>query len=112
MQAQQDLFDQFRERYNNVRPHQGLDDEVPDSRYQPSQRQMPDRIEEPTYPGHFEVRKASSRGTIRLKSKTIFLSHALKGEYVGLEEVQIGIWDIMFYETLLARYNENNQRIS
>ncbi len=112
MEGQQDLFDQFRERYNNVRPHQALDDEVPDSRYQPSQRQMPDRIEEPTYPGYFEVRKVSGGGVIRLKSKKIFLSHALRGEYVGLEEIKIGIWDIMFYEALLARYDEINHKIS
>lgn len=112
MEGQQDLFDQFCEDYNNVRPHQALDDEVPSSRYQQSERKMPDRIEEPTYPGHYEVRKTSDKGTIRLKSKEIFLSHALKGEYVGLEEIQFGIWDIMFYETLLARYNEENQRIT
>lgn len=112
VEEQQYRFDQFRDDYNNVRPHEALDDDVPASRYRPSDRPMPERIEEPTYPGHFEVRKVNSCGTIRFKNKPVFLSHALAGEHVGLEEVDFEIWDIVFYETQLARYSEKIQRIT
>lgn len=112
VEEQQQRFDEFRDDYNNVRPHEALDDDVPTSRYRPSDRPMPEQIEEPTYPRHFEVRKVNSCGTIRFKNKPVFLSHALAGEYVGLEEVDFEIWDIVFYETQLARYSEKTQRIT
>jgi len=112
MSAQQHRFDAFRHEYNCVRPHESLDDDVPASTYEPSQRKLPDRIVEPVYPGHFEVRKIASSGKFKFKNRHIFLSEALSGEYIGLEEIDHGIWDILYYESHLARYNENNQRIA
>jgi transposase InsO family protein len=112
MQAQQRRFDHFREEYNNVRPHQSLDDQVPAARYAPSHRAMPDRIEEPNYPGHFEIRKVTSNGEIRFKNAWVFLSLALAGEHVGLEEIDLGVWDVVFYDTSLARYNQQTNRLS
>ncbi len=112
MEEQQRRFDEFRDDYNNVRPHEALEDEVPASRYTPSNRPMPERLVEPTYPGHFEVRKVNSTGSIRFKGKSVFLSHALAHEHVGLEEIDCEIWNIVFYETSLARYSEQTQRIT
>ena len=112
MEEQQQRFDEFRYDYNNIRPHQALDDDVPASRYSASCRRMPERIEEPTYPGHFEVRKVHLTGSIKFKNKSVFLSHALEGQYVGLEEVDFDIWDIYFYEKTLARYNEKTRRVT
>lgn len=109
---QQRRFDDFRDDFNNVRPHQALDDDTPASRYKPSGRVMPDRIKEPTYPDHFEVRKVSGHGTIKFKNNDVFVSQALVGEQIGLEEVDFEIWDIVFYKTSLARYDEKNQRIT
>jgi hypothetical protein len=41
----------------------------------------------------------------------VFLSESLAGELVGLEPVDDGLWSVIFNTTLLARYNERNQRI-
>jgi hypothetical protein len=73
---------------------------------------MPDRIEEPNYPGHFEIRKVTSNGEIRFKNAWVFLSLALAGEHVGLEEIDLGVWDVVFYDTSLARYNQQTNRLS
>ena len=73
----------FRTTYNEVRPHEALDDETPASRWHPSSRPLPARITPPTYPGHFEVRRVSSAGTFRLHNGQQFLSQALNNELIG-----------------------------
>ena len=48
----------------------------------------------------------STAGTFRLQSHQPFLSHALGGEDIGLEDVGDGIWNIVYYSTLLGRIDE------
>lgn len=112
MTAQQHRFGDFQREYNTDRPHQNLGGDVPASHYEPSLRAMPARIKSPDYPGHFEVRKVSHKGAIKFKNRHLFISHALSGEYVGLEEVDYDIWSVHFYNTMLARFNENNYRLT
>jgi hypothetical protein len=54
----------------------------------------------------------SNAGTFRLHTKQQFLSQALNGHYIGLEQVSDGIWNILFYDTLLGRFDEPNKRIT
>jgi putative transposase len=112
MQAQQAAFDEFQHRFNNERPHEALDGAVPSDLWRPSPRLMPEVIKPPEYPGHFEVRKVSHCGAIRLACHQRFVSNALKDEYVGLEEVDDGIWNIVYYTTLLGRIDERDGRIT
>jgi putative transposase len=78
----------------------------------PSSRPYPDRIEPPVYPGHIEVRRVSNAGCFRLNSGQVFLSQALNGEEVGLEEVHDGVWNILYYDTLLGRFDERTRAIT
>jgi putative transposase len=112
LKHQQRVFNTFQTEYNTLRPHEALADETPASRWGPSVRAFPERIAPPEYPGHFEVRRVSTAGTFRLHSGQQFLSQALNGEYVGLEEVQDGLWNIIYYETLLGRYDEQTHTIT
>ena len=105
---QQTIFDQFRARYNDERPHEAIDGKVPSDLWTPPPRTMPDRIVAPEYPGHFEVRRVSNGGAIRLAMHQRFLSNALANEHVGLEEVDDGIWNIIYYTTLLGRIDERD----
>lgn len=52
LNLQQRVFNQFRETFNEQRPHEALDDETPASRWAPSSRAYPERIPTPDYPGH------------------------------------------------------------
>jgi len=112
LNLQQRVFNSFRRTYNDVRPHEALDDETPASHWAPSTRPYPDRIEPPVYPGHVEVRRVSNCGAFRLHSGQTFLSQALNGEDVGLEEVQDGVWNILYYDTLLGRFDERTKAIT
>jgi transposase InsO family protein len=112
LNLQQRAFNRFRTTYNQLRPHEALDDETPASRWKPSARPYPERIAPPEYPGHFEVRKVSTAGTFRLHSGQHFLSQALNEEYVGFEEIKDGLWNIVYYDTLFGRFDEQTGTIT
>jgi hypothetical protein len=65
MPAQQQRFDDFREVYNNERPHEALGQKTPASAYQPSPRPYPDRIDDPSYAGDVAIRRVRSNGPIK-----------------------------------------------
>jgi hypothetical protein len=46
------------------------------------------------------------------QSRQPFLSHALGGEEIGLEEVGDGVWNIVYYSTLLGKIDERTARIT
>lgn len=108
---QQERFDGFQTEYNEVRPHQALDGTVPASRHVRSRRNMPKRCPEPQYPGHAEVRKVSTTGEIKFKARPLFVSAVLAGEYVGLEEIDDGVWNLLFDKVLLGRLDERSWTI-
>ncbi len=112
LSSQQRKLDRFRRCYNGERPHDGIDGDLPDERWEPSPRLYPERLAPPEYPNHLEVRRVSAAGTFRLKAKQPFLSNALANEHIGLEEVGDGLWNIVYYETLLGRIDERTRRIT
>ena len=112
LNLQQRVFNTFRRTYNHIRPHEALDDDTPASRWKPSRRRYPERITPPRYPAHVELRRVSNAGCFRLHSGQQFLSQALNGETIGLEQIDDAIWNILYYDTLLGRYDQNNRRIT
>ena len=111
LQAQQVRFNLFRVEYNDARPHEALDQDTPASRYQPSRRPLPPRLPALEYPGHFEVRLVSRNSGIRWKKHWVCVTHTLAGEYVGLEEVDDGLWDVYFGPVKLGRMDERRLQI-
>lgn len=109
--AQQRRFNEFRTYYNEVRPHEALDDETPASVYKPSSRPFPSKLPRPEYPPHFEVRKVSTNGGIRWHSAWINVSQLLGGEYIGLEEINPGVWAVYFGLILLGWLHIDEQAI-
>jgi transposase InsO family protein len=110
--AQQRRFDAFRRRYNEERPHEALGLETPASRWHPSPRAYPSRIVPPEYPVHFEVRRVTSNGTFKFRGQAPFLSHALDGADIGLEEVTDGVWNLVYYRTVLGRLDQQTGAIT
>ena len=109
--AQQRRFNGFRTEYNEERPHEALDQETPASCYQRSAREFPARLPEIEYPSHFERRLVSRNGGIRWSSRWVNVSHVLGGEYVGLEEVGDGVWDLYFGPLRLGQMDERHGKI-
>ena len=109
---QQRVFNSVVHTYNEVRPHEALNDETPASRWHPSTRARPSRLLPPTDPGHFEVRRLSTAGTFRLHNGQQCLTQALHGEMIGLEDVRDGLWNVLYYDTLLGRFDEHSRTIT
>ncbi|MBX3635630.1 MAG: transposase family protein [Rubrivivax sp.] len=109
--AQQGKFNVFRREYNEVRPHEALEMSVPAQIYQASPRQMPSRLAAMEYPDRFEVRYVSANGGIRWRKQWVNVTSALVGEYVGLEAVDDGLWDVYFGVKKLGRLHERHMRI-
>jgi putative transposase len=111
--AQQARFDAFQRRYNEERPHAALGGRTPASVWVPSLRRYPDQIAPPVYPAHMEVRRVTTAGTFRFfADRRPFLSETLHHQEIGLEEVGDGIWNIVYYRTLLGKIDERTLAIT
>lgn len=109
--AQQRKFNHFREEFNAERPHEALDMHTPASCYENSQREMPSKLPPLEYPDRFEMRYVSANGGIRWRKDWVNVSIVCAGEYVGLEEIDDGLWDVYFGPLKLGRLHERQMRI-
>jgi hypothetical protein len=63
------------------------------------------------YPAHYLVRRVSRAGTIRVFHNQIFVSNTLHEDYVGLEEVDDGVYDLFYCFYLIGRYELKTNKI-
>jgi len=111
LKAQQRRLNHFVKEYNHVRPHESLNMETPASVHEFSTRPFPERIKEFEYDSKFKIMKVTQNGAIRWKSyHWIYLTSALKGKYIGVEELGNGIWRIYYYGVFLGYFDELNIR--
>ena len=111
LRGQQRKFDHFQKEFNQERPHEGLDMDTPASRYETSSREMPNKLPALQYPDRFELRYVSENGGIRWNKHWVNVSITCVGEYVGLEEIDDGVWNVYFGPLKLGRLLERHMRI-
>jgi putative transposase len=106
--AQQRRFDAFRTEYNELRPHEALQQEPPARHYTPSLRPWPARLSSPEYPSGYQVRRVSIPGMFHWRSAKIFLTSALAHEPIGLTPHgnTDGLWDVYFSALWLGTFDE------
>ena len=109
--AQQHRFDEWRREFNDLRPHEALNDATPASCYTPSPRAYPTRLPLLEYPGHYEVRRVSNNGGIRWHKQWVNISQTLGGEYIGFVEIDDAEWDVYFGPLRLGRFHERTLKI-
>ena len=108
---QQRCFDRWRQEYNTLRPHEGLNDATPASVYRPSPRPYPARLPPLEYPGHYEVRRVSRNGRIRWHKQWVNVSQTLGEEAIRFVEIDDGEWDVYFGPLRLGRFQERTLTI-
>jgi len=111
LSAQQKKFNRFRQEFNHERPHEALDQLTPAAVYTASSQPMPARLPPLEYPDRFETRYVSANGGIRWNCDWVNVSIVCAGEYVGLEEIDNGIWNVYFGSLILGRLHERHMRI-
>jgi transposase InsO family protein len=81
----QRAFDQWRTVYNLERPHQGIELQVPASRYRPSLRAMPSHVPQVQYDEHEILRTVSStKSYISFKGRLWKIPQAFRGERLAI----------------------------
>ena len=72
---------------------------------------MPAKLPPLAYPDRFEVRYVSANGGIRWNRPWVNVSHTCAGEYVGLEELEDGVWHVYCGPLKLGRLLERHMKI-
>lgn len=96
MNRQQMRFEEFRQEYNNERPHESLEMKTPAMVYEASSVRYPEKVVAPQYDEGGDVRKVRKGGEIGFRGNYYFLSELLAGEQVGLMEVDNGRYEVRF----------------
>lgn len=104
----QHKFDNWREQYNCIRPHEAIEFKVPASRYQPSKRKYPSKLPVPEYNSNDIVRKVSDKAVISLNKAVIKIGKAFIGERVAVRPTtKQGLYNIYFCNQIIKTINLN-----
>jgi hypothetical protein len=93
----QNKLDNWRNKYNNIRPHEALGRKRPGDVYKPSQRQYNEKIEKYEYGGEHHVIKVNSWGYARFDKWQVYLSETMRDQYIEFRPTPNG-------ETFIACY--------
>jgi transposase InsO family protein len=101
--AQRRRFARFHKLYNEIRPHEALDQVPPASCYRPSKRKLPRRLPAPDYGADMIVRRVRRNGTIKWQGRLVYVAEVLAGELLGMRRDEAtGRADVYFYRVLLG----------
>ncbi|MBR5632674.1 MAG: IS481 family transposase [Clostridia bacterium] len=76
------VLNDWRDCYNNERPHEALGMKCPAEIYVPSNRSYKDTVEKYEYGGQYHVIKVNSWGFVRFADFQVYLSETMIGEYI------------------------------
>lgn len=96
LEKQQKRFDDFCTFFNELRPHEALEQTVPLNHHQRSEKTFDGQVPKLDYSGCDVVRSVKTSGEIKFASQTIYISQALGGRQVGLVEVDVDVWLVTY----------------
>ena len=108
---QQRRFNEFRRCFNQERPHEALGQKTPASVYRASERRYTGKVQEPEYGTDIVTRRVQTRGEFYWKSEPVFLSETLRGQTIGLSEMDGDQWRICFGTLELATLNGRTLKV-
>jgi transposase InsO family protein len=111
LKAQQRRLNHFVKEYNHIRPHEALGLETPAKAHSYSTRPFPEKITQFDYNSDMKILKVTQNGAIRWKSYYwVYLTSALKGKYVAIEDLGNGVWKVFYRNVFLGYFNEKELR--
>ncbi len=87
---------EFQDRYNYERPHEALEMKMPGEVYTQSPREWDGRLRSPEYGEEIQVRKVGQSGSIWVKGKEYYIGGVLRGEPIGLKEVDNEVYEVIY----------------
>jgi transposase InsO family protein len=82
-----DFYAHFIVEYNQVRPHEGIDMDVPANRYAPSPKPFAAQPADWPYPAPLQVVRLNSQGSFTFRGKRHFVAKPLANECVAFQEL-------------------------
>jgi transposase InsO family protein len=111
IKEQQKYFKTFKFDYNYERPHESLDNKTPSDVYKKSLRIYKEQIEKPEYDYGYIVRQVHIHGDMRFNGQRYFLTELLRGQLVGLKQIDEDSLDIYYYFHPIASLNLKKNKI-
>lgn len=104
---------EYRDFYNNKRPHCALNLDTPSKHYESSKRRFPEKITKWDYPYGTDIRQVKNSGYITFEGQGYFLSEGLANKEIGLIPSDVdGIYDIIFRQFRVAKLDLTNHVIT
>jgi hypothetical protein len=110
LRAQQSRFDNFRYVFNNERPHEGLNNQVPASLYHPSSVRLPRKLPEFTYLKGLLLRRVNNSGDISWHKNRVFISEVFRFEELGHELITPGSYRVFYRGMEIRELNAEELR--
>ena len=98
-------FDKFRYCYNNERPHEALNLDVPAKHYTPSTRQYIENPQEPEYDLGKQLRKVNCKGYISVCKKRYYVGENFSGRYLEIVNTEENIVELCYGNFIIAKIN-------
>ncbi|WP_410753223.1 integrase core domain-containing protein [Citrobacter youngae] len=111
LEEQQAWLDAWREEFNEIRPHKALGGRTPRSVWHPSERVFTGPLKTMPVPRDARLLRVSVKGDLCFNGTRIFLSEALRWEWIWMKQVEEDQDEIGFGKLILARYDRRNHRI-
>ncbi len=112
LREQQRRFNVFCVEYNEHRPHEALEMRTPSECYISSIKEFPSRLPQISYKDHMKIRRVFPHGDIIYLGKRLFVTESLRGEYVGVEQIDEDTSWLWYCDYLLGRIDHRKWQIS
>jgi putative transposase len=106
--VQQRIFDLWRREYNHDRPHEALKLRRPANVYRSSSRKYPRPLIQLQHAPFCEIARVDKHGFIKWHQRNVFISSALKHEYIQLNVGDNGLWDVQWGAIALGSLDEHH----
>ncbi|MCB1604204.1 MAG: hypothetical protein KDI59_06135, partial [Xanthomonadales bacterium] len=70
----------------------------------------PDKLPKIEYPSYFDVRRVRNTGVIYWGNGQVYITHNLKDQYVGMDEVDDGVFDIYYSIHRIGQFDIRNNK--
>jgi hypothetical protein len=98
--------------YNELRPHEALGMRTPAAVHQRSSKEYAETIDDWQYPKEYKLKYVTYNGAIRAGcANWIFISTALMGKTIGLEELGNRIYRLYFRKFFLGYLDAPNLKV-
>jgi len=93
----------------DLKAQQALEMKTPADIHDYSTRPFPEKIVKFEYDPKYKILKVTKSGAVRWKSYYwVYVSAALKGKYIAIEDIGNGIWKVFYRNVFLGFFDEKN----